>query len=108
MSRIISVIPLLLACTLGLSVASAQDEAAPQAAPAAAPEAPAAAAAADAMPATEAPPAPDVKLQDSPPNRYTVKRGDTLWGISSRFLKNPWKWPQVWGMNKDEIKNPHL
>src|SRR5262245_24285850 len=107
MTRIISVIPVLLACTLGGGPAFAEDQAAPQAAPLAAPEAPAAAGA-DAMPATEATPAPDVKLQDNPPARYTVKRGDTLWGISSRFLKNPWKWPEVWGMNKDEIKNPHL
>lgn len=52
-------------------------------------------------------PAEDIKLQDNAPSRYTVKRGDTLWSISGRFLKNPWKWPDVWGVNKDLVKNPH-
>jgi hypothetical protein len=42
------------------------------------------------------------------PDQHTVVRGDTLWGISGRFLQNPWCWPQVWGMNKEEIRNPHL
>jgi hypothetical protein len=42
------------------------------------------------------------------PDQHTVVRGDTLWGISGRFLKNAWCWPQVWGMNKEEIRNPHL
>lgn len=42
------------------------------------------------------------------PERYTIKSGDTLWAISRLYLKSPWRWPELWGMNIDQIKNPHL
>jgi hypothetical protein len=41
------------------------------------------------------------------PDQHKVVKGDTLWDISGTFLEHPWCWPQVWGMNKEEIKNPH-
>src|SRR5688572_5894296 len=42
------------------------------------------------------------------PDRYVVVRGDTLWGISQRYTDSPWRWPELWNMNKEQIRNPHL
>src|SRR5690606_26090393 len=68
--------------------------------------------------APEAPPAPEpvrtapapkppVELAPRAPERYVVKKGDTLWDISTMFLRDPWLWPEIWYTNP-QIDNPHL
>ncbi|WP_019625968.1 LysM peptidoglycan-binding domain-containing protein [Thioalkalivibrio sp. ALJT] len=47
------------------------------------------------------------EIRDSAPERYVVRRGDTLWDISAMFLEDPWYWPEIWLVNP-EIENPHL
>ena len=51
--------------------------------------------------------ADELKLNPEHPGEYTVVKGDTLWDISARFLKQPWRWQEIWGVNP-QIKNPHL
>jgi len=48
------------------------------------------------------------ELAPDAPDSHTVVRGDTLWDISKLFLRSPWRWPELWGMNLEQIKNPHL
>jgi hypothetical protein len=47
------------------------------------------------------------ELAPNAPASYTVKTGDTLWAIANLFLRSPWRWPELWGMNLSDIRNPH-
>jgi hypothetical protein len=47
-------------------------------------------------------------IKPDAPDRYVVVPGDTLWGISERYTDSPWRWPDLWNMNKEQIRNPHL
>lgn len=51
---------------------------------------------------------PVAELAPNAPSQYTVRRGDTLWGISGQYLRQPWRWPALWGMNRQQVRNPHL
>ncbi|WP_153946278.1 LysM peptidoglycan-binding domain-containing protein [Cupriavidus sp. U2] len=51
---------------------------------------------------------PVSELAPNAPGQYTVRSGDTLWGISGQYLRQPWRWPALWGMNRQQVRNPHL
>jgi len=55
----------------------------------------------------QAPTSP-LAIRPDAPDRYIVVPGDTLWGISQRYTDSPWRWPELWNMNKEQIRNPHL
>ncbi len=50
---------------------------------------------------------PQLLLNETVPEQYEVIAGDTLWDISALFLRDPWKWPEIWHANQ-QIANPHL
>lgn len=50
---------------------------------------------------------PPPRIKADAPNRYVVKKGDTLWDISGKFLESPWRWKEIWAANR-QIRNPNL
>lgn len=48
-----------------------------------------------------------IELAPDAPDRHIVVPGDTLWGIAAQFLKDPYRWPEIWRLNPEDIKNPH-
>ena len=49
-----------------------------------------------------------LELAKDAPDKYVVVKGDTLWDISGKFLQKPWRWPEIWQLNREQIANPHL
>ncbi|WP_313071412.1 LysM domain-containing protein [Melaminivora sp.] len=50
---------------------------------------------------------PLAELAPGAPATYTVRPGDTLWDIAGLYLRRPWRWPELWGMNLQAVANPH-
>lgn len=49
----------------------------------------------------------NLSLKEDAPDRYVVQKGDTLWGIATKFLKEPWRWAEIWKLNQDQIRDPN-
>lgn len=49
-----------------------------------------------------------LEISRDAPDKHVVVRGDTLWGIAGKFLEKPWRWPEIWELNREQIRNPHL
>jgi LysM domain len=62
---------------------------------------------APARPARTAKATAPLELAKDAPDRYVVVRGDTLWDISAKFLQKPWRWPEIWQLNREQIRDPH-
>src|SRR5689334_18395508 len=104
MGNDISMVRCATAVALALVIAScasretAPEESAPAETPATAPET---------TPAEGAAAGQPVELQPNAPMRYVVKKGDTLWSIANKYLKDSWQWPELWYVNP-KVNNPHL
>ncbi len=51
--------------------------------------------------------AQNLTLSADSPDTYVVKQGDTLWDISTTFLEEPWRWPEIWQQNPN-VEDPDL
>ena len=69
--------------------------------------APANAMKADAIRLAQANSSSNIELAEGHPDQYVVVKGDTLWDISGKFLRDPWLWPEIWYVNP-QVENPHL